>query len=195
MSEVAVLFAHRKSVYKQIPGLDVFDIDRDSRTWPGGCPVIAHPPCRAWGGLRQFSKPREDEKALAPWAVVQVQRYGGVLEHPRGSSLWAHCGLPKGREVDEFGGFTVQVDQCWWGHKARKSTWLYVVGCSQRDIPAIPLSFAEPEYVVAPSRSASRGACKHLPKSLREHTPVDFAVWLVGLARKIKSTNCIIPLD
>lgn len=186
---VAVLFAHRKSVYKSIGGCDVYDIDRDARYWPGGEVIIAHPPCRAWGGLRQFAKPRDDEKALAPWAVDRIREYGGVLEHPRGSSLWNFCRLPKGSERDEWGGFTLQVDQCWWGHKARKSTWLYIVGCEPKNVPPIPLTFAEPEYVVAPSRRPGRGPCKHLPKSLREHTPVDFAMWLVKLADVCRPVN------
>ncbi len=33
---VAVLFARQDSVYKQLPGTDVWDIDRDARKWPGG---------------------------------------------------------------------------------------------------------------------------------------------------------------
>lgn len=37
---VAVLFARSDSVYKQLPHLDVYDIDRDARTWPGGTPPV-----------------------------------------------------------------------------------------------------------------------------------------------------------
>ena len=47
MTQVAVLFARADSIYKTLPGCDVYDIKRDARTWPGGCPVVAHPPCRA----------------------------------------------------------------------------------------------------------------------------------------------------
>lgn len=46
MSGVAVLFARQDSHYKSIAGVDVWDIDRDARKWPGGMPVVAHPPCR-----------------------------------------------------------------------------------------------------------------------------------------------------
>lgn len=183
---VPVLFAHRKSIYKTIQDCDVWDIDRDARNYSGDLPLIAHPPCRAWGGLRQFSKPRPDEKDLAVFAVGIIQKNGGVLEHPRGSHLWHHCGLPRPGLRDKFGGFTLQVEQHWWGHKARKATWLYITGCDPRDVPAIPLCFTEPEYVVAPSRRPGRAPCKHLPKSLREHTPIDFALWLIELVKICK---------
>ena len=52
---VAVLFARADSVYKTLPGCDVYDIDRDALTFPGGNQVVAHPPCRAWGQLRYWA--------------------------------------------------------------------------------------------------------------------------------------------
>ena len=84
---VAVLFARADSIYKTMPECDVYDIERDARTWPGGCPVVAHPPCRAWGKLFYFAKPRAGEKELGPFAANQVRRFGGVLEHPKDSKL------------------------------------------------------------------------------------------------------------
>src|SRR5579872_1544871 len=131
---VAVLFAHRKSVYKTLPGLDVFDEDRDARTYAGSWPVVAHPPCRGWGRFRKFAKPAEHELQLAIDAVATARRLGGVIEHPAHSRLWQVLGLPIGRETDDFGGFTIHVDQCWWSHPARKGTFLYVVGLDRRDV-------------------------------------------------------------
>jgi hypothetical protein len=92
---VAVLFARSVSVYKTLPGVDVWDEARDARWWPGGGPVVAHPPCRLWAKLRQFAKARDPvmERQLAIDAVRRVQRYGGVLEHPAESTLWA-CRRP-----------------------------------------------------------------------------------------------------
>lgn len=55
--DVAVLFARQDSTYKALSGVDVYDIDRDARTFQGGMPVVAHPPCRAWGRLRAFANP------------------------------------------------------------------------------------------------------------------------------------------
>jgi hypothetical protein len=183
MKQIAVLFARADSVYKTLPGTDVWDIERDARRWPGGAPVVAHPPCRAWGKLRQFAKPREDERPLAPWAVLQVQGNGGVLEHPAESTLWAFCGLPTpGRAPDRFGGWTAEVRQCDWGHKAEKLTWLYIVGCHPDDLPALPPR-GEPTGVIKPQRGVPR-TLKIVTKAEREHTPPALALWLVDLARR-----------
>ena len=76
-TDVAVLFARRDSVYKSLAGCDVWDIDRDAMTWTGGAPVVAHPPCRAWGRLRTFAKPREFARSTGPFAIDQVRAWGG----------------------------------------------------------------------------------------------------------------------
>lgn len=173
MRQVAALFVRSDSVYKAMPGVDAWDIERDARQWPGGCPVVAHPPCRAWGRLRAFAKPRPDEKALALLAVELVRRYGGVLEHPEASTLWAAATLPRpGAGRDAFGGWTLPVAQFWWGHRAPKSTWLYVVGFSPRDL-SFPFDLGTPP-----------GRVEFMGRREREHTPPDFAHWLVDLARR-----------
>lgn len=55
---VAVLFARADSNYKAIPGCELYDMERDARTYDGSCPVVAQPPCRAWGRLRTFLRTR-----------------------------------------------------------------------------------------------------------------------------------------
>src|SRR5690348_15539512 len=100
---VAILFARRDSVYKTLPDCDVYDIDRDARTFPGGMPVVAHPPCRSWGILSHMAKPAPGERELALWAVDRVRECGGVLEHPRGSRLWVEKPLPAPGQVDAWG--------------------------------------------------------------------------------------------
>lgn len=190
---VAVLFARRDSVYKADPRCDVYDFDRNALTFPGGLPVIAHPPCRGWGGLRHFAKPAPGELDLAPWAIDQVRSFGGVLEHPRASRLWAHCSLPSPGRVDRFGGFTVGIDQDWFGHRAEKRTLLYVVGVEPGAVPVIPLRLEDPTHVVSPSsrlRSGMYGYRPQLRKSEREHTPPAFAAWLVALA-----LSCAAPME
>ena len=185
MSEVAVLFARADSVYKTIAGADVWDAERDARNWQGGTPLVAHPPCRAWGRLRQFAKPREDEKMLAVLAVLAVRREGGVLEHPAESSLWVEQMLPRpGRAPDEFGGWTMEFDQFHFGHRAEKRTWLYIVGCHPDDLPPIPHREGSPTHCVRPTKSYPR--LPSITKAEREHTPPALAEWLVAVARKCK---------
>lgn len=187
--KVAVLFARGDSIYKTLPDCDVWDIERDARKWPGGCPVVAHPPCRAWGRLRHFAKPRTDEKELALWAVEQVRRWGGVLEHPRASTLWPTAGLPAPGNRDEHGGWTLCISQHWWGHRAEKLTMLYISGCDPDDIPPMPMVLGDAPMVVA------NGTANHIPRGApgwrpqithaeREHTPIALAIWLCELARR-----------
>jgi hypothetical protein len=91
---IAVLFARNDSRYKDFNVYDVYDIDRDARTFCKKMPVIAHPPCRAWGMLSHMANPREGEKQLAYLALAQVRLNGGILEHPAGSRLWKEAPLP-----------------------------------------------------------------------------------------------------
>lgn len=181
--DVAVLFARQDSTYKALSGVDVYDIDRDARTFQGGMPVVAHPPCRAWGRLRAFANPRPDEMNLARLAVALVREFGGVLEHPAGSTLWAAQMLPRpGGSRDQYGGWTFAAPQMWWGHKAEKATWFYIVGADPEDIPEVPLVLGDASHVV---QSRKRHDYRpHITKAEREHTPPELATWLVELARR-----------
>jgi len=185
---ISALFVREDSVYKTLPGVDAWDQQRDARRWPGGNPLVAHPPCRAWSCLRYFARPEPGEKDLAFFAVDMIRRWGGVLEHPRGSALWPAAGLPlPGKGKDAFGGWSIGVNQYWWGHRAEKATLLYVVGVEPRKIPEIPFVLGEPLFVVSSIYSKKRGD-RHpskkfeLPKAEREKTPPRFAEWLVELA-------------
>ncbi len=187
LPKVAVLFARTDSNYKRIPGCDVYDETRDARTFAGGLPVVAHPPCRAWGSLRHFAKPAPGEMDLAPWAVEQVRRCGGVLEHPAASRLWPACGLPESGRVYAWGGFTMAIDQDWFGHRAEKRTKLYIVGCTPAQVPAFPLRLEEPTHVVSPwsgLRAGMPGYRPQISKAEREHTPPLLAAWMVKLASR-----------
>ncbi|WP_369916516.1 hypothetical protein AB8810_11015 [Xanthomonas sp. NCPPB 3005] len=183
MQQVVVLFARADSVYKTLHGCDVYDAQRDARTFAGGMPVVAHPPCRMWARLRQFAKGTPEEKALGPWAVERVRRWGGVLEHPAESTLFDHCRMPHPLEFpDEFGGYTIAVQQYHFGHRAEKDTWLYIVGCCPSALPAIPHRPGRPTHCVRPTKSYPR--LLSITKAEREHTPPALAAWLVELARR-----------
>ncbi len=181
---MAVLFARADSVYKTLSGCDVWDIERDARRWPGGAPVVAHPPCRSWGRLRTFAKPRPGEKELALWAVEQVRCWGGVLEHPAASQLWPACGLPEPGRFDSAGGWTLPIHQHWFGHRAEKATLLYIVGVAPRDVPEMPMRIDEPTHVVQSRKRQNYRP--HITKAEREHTPLVLAQWLVELARRTR---------
>lgn len=183
---VAVLFARRDSIYKQFQDCDVYDIDRDALTFPGGLPVVAHPPCRAWGRLRHMANPRPGEKDLAFFAIDMVRKFGGVLEHPVGSTLWPAANLPTGPWIDEHGGYTLSIDQFWWGHRARKKTWLYICGVSRAEVPPMPLKFGEATHTIGSCVKLKNRPWVRRPevtKAEREHTPPDLARWLVDLAK------------
>lgn len=181
MAAVSVLFARSDSCYTELVA-DVWDKDRDARKYAGSNPVVCHPPCRGWGRLRHLAKPRPDEKALALFAVQQVRRCGGVLEHPLGSALWPEAGLPVPGLVDEFGGWTLRVDQGWWGHPAPKPTYLYIVGITREQVGELPVQLHR-----AGGRTVALSAAD------RERTPIAFARFLVGLASVSQVGVTVVP--
>ena len=135
---VAALFVETGGCYFGLPDVDPWDQARDARTYTGPHPVVAHPPCQRWGRFWHGStrKPhqfrRGEDGGCFAAALTAVRNYGGVLEHPAGSSAWAYFGLvtPYANSgwirADGYGGWTCQVDQKHYGHAAPKPTWLYV---------------------------------------------------------------------
>lgn len=183
MKTVSVLFARQDSIYKTLLGCDVYDIDRDARNFQFDRPVICHPPCRAWGRLRHFAKPRSDEKDLAHFAIAAVRCCGGVLEHPAGSLLFKSTDLPLPGEFDSYGGFTYPIYQSWFGHKAPKNTWLYICGIAPVDLPPFPFHLG-----LAAGRISNNGSMK-----FREGTPLQLAEWLIALCHSLDRPKQIAP--
>lgn len=174
---IPVLFARSDSVYKRLGVCDVYDLQKDALNWGGGRPVIAHPPCRAWGKLREFSLATEAEKNLAIWAVEAVRSNKGVLEHPAKSTLWDACGLPyPNAGFDRFGGWTLEIDQFHWGHKAKKPTWLYIVGVTE--VGVMPSREGSPTHCI---RKWTGCTLPSVTKEDRERTPPELAKWLCAL--------------
>ena len=110
-----------------------------------------------------------------------------MLEHPADSTLWHDQGLPRPGQRDQFGGWTLAAPQKWWGHKAEKATWFYIVGCNPTDIPPLPYMMGAAAYVV---QSRKRHDYRpHITKAEREHTPPALAAWLIALAAKCNAAE------
>lgn len=181
--EVAALYVDvTRGPYASIPGVDCWGIERDATLYAGPHPVVAHPPCGHWG---RYSHKCHDDGATGPVAVWQVRAWGGVLEHPRHSKLWAECGLPKpGAFPDRFGGYTIEVRQSDWGHVAEKATWLYIVGCREFDLPPMPEPRPVPQASYRKPSGRLSSPLERMSKAQRHLTPPAFAAWLVAMAQK-----------
>lgn len=104
---------------------------------------------------------------------------GGVLEHPAYSTLWSAAKLPPVGERDQYGGFTIQLCQSWFGHRAEKKTWLYLCGIAE--MPEMPLRLEYASHVVSSRKRVNR--LPEISKSEREATPIEFARWACEAAR------------
>lgn len=180
--QIPILFCRHDSLYKSLPFADVWDEQRNALQYVGSMPVVAHPPCRTWGRLRQFAKAPPGEWFCAIFAVCVIRSNGGVLEHPAESTLWQAMGLPKpGAGRDKWGGFTIEIRQCDFGHVAEKLTWLYIV-TKATTLPVMPAR-REPTHVVKSSKrddpKTRLPICTH---KWRDQTPVPLALWLIEVA-------------
>jgi hypothetical protein len=201
--QVAALYIDPRGPYPTMPDIEPWGLpDRDAKTYPGPHPIIAHPPCGPWGRLRHFVKPgnSRQDKTCAPFAIAQVRRFGGVLEHPAGSLLWPSWNLPApGAGADRHGGWTLELDQCRFGHVCRKRTWLYVVGIRQDQLPPLPPCSGPNAGVpthwcgggrrhldaLSPARQVIVPAhMKVASAELRRRTPIAFANYLAQIARR-----------
>lgn len=164
-----VLFCREDSIYKKL-GCDTWTKQRNFKNYTGNEPIIAHPPCRGWGKFKWRSNHETHERGYAIWALQYINKYGGILEHPKSSDIWNH------KEVREDCKFPIQQSD--YGHKARKDTILYIVGVSRRHLPRPGLNLGNPD-----------GKIEYLSKSLREHTPIDLARYLIKILEVIKNAN------
>lgn len=193
VSDVAVLYVDSKGDYPK-RFAHWWDEKRDARVYEGTLPIVAHPACGPWGGLSRLYKGKEGGEDCGLIAVEQVRRHGGVLEHPQGSRLWEACGLPRpGAAADSYGGYTVSVRQCDWGHACAKPTWLYIVGAQRETIEAEVAAQPrrEPTHRIWGSRKAYMYDAKAKAlglrgahASMRKRTPIAFMLWLASIARR-----------
>lgn len=183
-SDVTALYVDAKGPYPELVA-DWWDETRNAKLYAGNRPVVAHPPCGPWSRLK-FLCTKQDP-ACGPRAVEQVRAYGGVLEHPSNSGLFAHCGMPRPGELrDGYGGWTIRVEQVSWGHPCAKPTWLYLVG-----VESAAVASGLRTGGVATHRITNGPRGRQLPRvpATKTHlSPPLFAEWLVelaGTARKV----------
>lgn len=182
---MAALYIDPRGPYPSIPDVECWDETRDARKYSGPWPVVAHPPCGPWGNFKHMCTRQDRELALL--GVAQVRRWGGVLEHPYGSSLFGQV-LPRPGELpDAWGGRTFDMRQVDWGHACIKPTRLYVVGVSPSVVFAGIRFGGQPTHRMTNGQrgASARGDLKRASAEMRRRTPLAFAEWLVSLARSV----------
>ena len=161
---ISVLCAKKNSIYKTIPGVDVWDEERDAYYFTGSNPVITHAPCAQWSRMKAFANDNPDQKELAYHCLKYILRNGGIFEHPESSSFFREAGITKG---------IYSVDQVWWGFPARKRTKLFFSKCKPLAMPILT-------YVPTIRVGSRRGKKDpEMPKSQRSTTVLAFAQWMI----------------
>jgi hypothetical protein len=198
---IAALYVETGGAYFGVAGVDPWDVARDARLYAGPWPVVAHPPCERWGRFWHGS-PRNphqfklgDDGGCFAAALAAVRQFGGVLEHPAHSRAWPAFGLalpPRAGgwvPADECGGFTCYVEQGFYGHAARKPTWLYARGvtlpelqwgCGEQRISAALV--ARRGYAYARRQGVVSLIGGKDKKAKRNATPKAFADLLIAMA-------------
>lgn len=181
---IPVLFCLPNSNYKKYPFTDCYDLERNALNYNSDLAIIAHPPCRLWGRLSHLSTAPKVERLLAIWSIIQVRKNGGILEHPAGSRLFKKMLIPLNGQPDSYGGFLISINQHWFGFKAQKRTYLYIVGCKRSELPAMPLSFDAITHSVSTSPNFLK-----LYKKQHSVTVPALCEWLFEIQRIIESNK------
>lgn len=194
---IAALFVTKGGVYFDLEGVDPWDEERDARLYAGPYPVVAHPPCAKWSSLAYVNQAKHgyrvgDDGGCFKAALDAVRAYGGVLEHPAGSLAWSAFDLPRPgrngwtRSLSDPG-WTTEVSQVVYGHRARKRTWLYYIG--DRPPPEVDWRDAEGECIVGDlwHRNGLRLGRGDRPRMYQREalsTPEAFRDALIAMARQ-----------
>lgn len=198
MQTIAALYVQTNGCYYGIEGVDPWDEERDARKYSGPYPVVAHPPCQRWGALAavnyarwggEHNRPGNDGGCFEA-ALNAVNTFGGVLEHPAKTRAWAKYGLQKpGRNGWQRSGigWTCEVWQSAYGHKANKATWLFYVGKSSPP----DLRWDRPRGTHQVGFQDQRGKLKNKPtltKMEANATPVEFRDVMIAIAQHSTTT-------
>lgn len=206
MRQIAALFVAKNGSYIGLDGVEPWTLERDARLYRGPWPVVCHSPCQRWGKM-WFGQPltvkrtsvrkiKGDDGGCFKAALAAVCKFGGILEHPKGSHAWAHFNLNEPPTeggwiaADMRGGWTCQVEQGRYGHYARKPTWLYAVGCKLPELdwgesaPRLDPAVVERMGLQRAKRLGELGARGGGTDSMpRISTPGPFRDLLISIAR------------
>ena len=169
MQIIPVLFTNTHTNYHSNAIFDCWDEKRNAFLSDHRTPAIYHPPCRLFSRLRALSSAHPEEKKCAFWSLAKVRQFGGILEHPRSSTLWKHGNFNLSGEVDSYGGFLRSVNLSWFGFPAEKKTMLYFIGLPPGDLPPFPLPAHPPSFIIGGSK---RKNLPELIRSSRSTTPI-----------------------
>ena len=198
---ISALFVEKNGVYYNMPNVDPWDIERDARLYNYDNPVICHPPCQLWGKFAKVNykrwggdhnKPGNDQGCFES-ALNNLNRCGGVLEHPAFSYAWEKFSLPKPEKLGwkyENGFYVCEVWQSAYGHKATKRTWLLYKG----NKPPFELNWAKKKGFYQIGGCDQRGPQKNKTTLRHKHasaTPLKFRNTLILLAQNTRCHNGI----
>lgn len=198
---IAALFVERDGCYFGIEGVDPWDETRDARLYAGPFPVVAHPPCSRWCRLAglveaRWGHRRGDDGGCFESALMSVRTWGGVLEHPAYSDAWDAFALPAppregGWSAGICGGWACHVEQCRYGHPAKKATWLYAVGTDLPELLWGSVLDREAGALVSwcGNRVRSGDVRPRVGKATAARTPPEFRDALIGLARSVRGAR------
>ncbi len=204
--KVAALYVDPQGVYSGRDDVDIWDEARDARLYAGPWPVVAHPPCQRWC---RFAKGIEkvhghkvgDDGRCFELALMAVQKWGGVLEHPAHSLAWSEFELlePQSSVGWTHGftdpGATAYIEQGRYGHPMRKATWLYAYGI---DFPNLRWGKTADQDALGEFKWGSRlykpEHDRNRPRvdSLHSVTPPAFAEVLIDMARSASVFACVV---
>ena len=187
------LFTRSDSSYKKKLCWDSYDYKRNALTYTGSQPVVCHPPCRTWGKLSHMAtKARKDESNLALWSIKKIRNVGGILEHPDGSRLFKNHLPDVNTFTDEYGGFTILIDQYDFGHVAHKMTKLYICGLKYSQLPKLPEKDHSLHYC---DKGKLRSICGNVKGTTRctqyqrEYTPDNLILYFEKVLDIIRGNN------
>ena len=201
---IAALYVESRGVYAGLPDVDLWDRDRDARTYAGPWPVVAHPPGarwgRSWGG-----HPTQQPRLVLGDDVGMLRRGPGrdaparrCLGAPRGqpcvdrpSDSSRHHREPEGGRDGLAGGVDVLRGKGHYGHRSRKTTGWYAVGGA---LPGSgvgraqrPVRSRRGDHSAADRwRAIKMEACQRLSHRERNATPELFRDLLIAMAGTVK---------